>query len=383
MDNPNQLPEKRYEFSAVLNGDVIQELAQEIKAVWPAFEAQKFHQIAANGLEGKAIKERSQWVANQLHAFLPTSFATAGDLLIRALGPDLTQPTGEHVSSFRYMPYGEYVSVHGLAEEDLVLSARFLYEMTSRFTAEFAIRPFLKKYPERMLAYLQEWVTDKNVHVRRLVSEGTRPRLPWGERVKIYDGDYTPILALLSQLHQDPDLYVRRSVANHLNDLTKDRPEMVIQLLQQWKKEQPHKDLDWVIKHSLRTLIKAGYPAALALIGYGAAPAIALENFQVIAPALPLGTQQEFSFDLISTSDQPQELLLDYTINFMKANGQQKPKVFKLKTLTLAPQERITLQKKHWFKHFSTRRLYEGAHSIQLQVNGQVQAKISFELIFP
>ncbi|MFK7796780.1 MAG: DNA alkylation repair protein [Aureispira sp.] len=382
-NNPNQLPEKVYEFSAVLNAEVVQELAQEIKAVWPPFEAQQFHQTTRAALEGKAIKERSQWVAEQLYRHLPQSFAQAGTILIQALGPPLKTTTGEHTSAFRYMPYGAYVSQYGLAEDDLELALQLMYEVTSRFTAEFAIRPFLKKYPQQLLSYLQRWVKDENVHVRRLVSEGTRPRLPWGARVTVFDANYQPILDLLSQLYQDPDLYVRRSVANHLNDLTKDRPAMVIQLLQQWQKEGSSEQLDWVIKHSLRTLIKAGDPTALALIGYGQQPQVAIENFEVAQAALPLGQQQRFSFELVSTSDEVQELLLDYTVYFMKANGAQKPKVFKLKTLTLGAKERVRFNKKHWFKHFSTRRLYAGAHQIQLQINGQVMAKIAFELVFP
>lgn len=383
MDTPNQLPQKQYEFSAVLNAHAVQQLAKEIKAVWAAFKEQEFCQKTVVGLEGKAIKERSKWVATQLYAYLPKTFAQAGNLLIGALEPKSTLATEEQISSFRYMPYGQYVGEYGLAEQDLALSARFMYEMTSRFTAEFVIRPFLKKYPKQMLAYLQDWVKDENVHVRRLVSEGTRPRLPWGERVKAYDDNYAPILALLSQLHSDSALYVRRSVANHLNDLTKDRPEMVIELLQKWQREQPHEHLEWVIKHSLRTLIKAGHSGALALIGYGQTPSVAIENFQVAFGEMPLGQQQVFSFDLVSTSEKSQELLLDYTVFFMKANGQQKPKVFKFKTLCLAPQERLSLQKKHWFKHFSTRRLYAGVHSIQVQVNGQAKASIDFELVFP
>lgn len=383
MNNPNQLPEKQYEFSAVLNEQVLQELAQEIKAVYPAFEGDKFYQQAAADLEGKAIKERSQWVAEQLHKHLPSNFSQAGKILIDALGPSLNKTTGEHTSAFRYMPYGEYVSEHGLEEKDLPLAAQFMYEMTSRFTAEFAIRAFLKKYPQQMLHYLQQWVKDENEHVRRLVSEGTRPRLPWGARVKVYDANYQPILDLLSQLHADPSLYVRRSVANHLNDLTKDRPALVLELLQQWQQKQPHEHLDWVIQHSLRTLIKKGHQGALALLGYGKTPTIQLENFKVAHPQLSLGQQQEFSFDLVSTSEQAQKLLLDYKVYFMKANGQQNPKVFKLKTLTLAPQERLSFNKKHWFKHFSTRRMYTGLHSIELQINGQVQGQVEFELVFP
>ncbi len=383
MKDPNTLPEKQYEFSAVLNEAATRQIAQEIQSAWPEFDAQGFYDSVAPQLDGQALKVRSQLIADQLAQYLPSSFAQAGAILTRSLGTRLQSTSGEHVSAFRYLPHGQYVSQHGLAEEDLAIAADFLYEMTQCFTAEFAIRPFLKKYPTPMLDYLQQWVKDENEHVRRLVSEGTRPRLPWGVRVKAYDANYQPIIALLEQLHADPSLYVRRSVANHLNDLTKDRPELVLATLKRWKEEQAHDELDWLIKHSLRTLIKAGHAGALALLGYGQTPAVAIEQLRVAQPQLPLGVQQEFSFELVSTSAAPQELLLDYLVYFTKANGQQKSKVFKLKTLTLAPKERLSFQKKHWFKHFSTRRLYAGTHRIELQINGQPQAAIDFELVFP
>lgn len=375
-------PEKQYEFSAILSPDLILGIAQTLKAVDPAFDAEGFYKKTAPGLEGKLIKERAQWVADQFYHYLPKDPSIAIEQLTQSLGPKLGD-AANMAKGFQYLPHGTYVSQHGLAPALFEASTHFLYEMTQRFSAEFAIRPFLMRYPERMLHLLRQWAQDPSQHVRRLVSEGTRPRLPWGKRVTAYDADYTPILMLLKQLHNDPELYVRRSVANHLNDLTKDRPTLVLDTLEQWQQAMPNPALDWVTKHALRSLIKVGNARALALMGFATNPALRVERLAVATPELLLGSKQVIHLELVSTSDQEQQLLIDYLVFFKKANGQLKPKVFKWKTLSLGAGERLVLEKKHLFKSFSTRRMYAGEHRIALQINGTVLKEASFELLFP
>lgn len=375
-------PEKQYEFSAVLSPDLIREIGTDIQAIDPNFNALAFYEKAAPGLAGKLIKERAQWVADCLHDYLPKNPSTAIELLTQSLGPKLDDAVN-FGPAFKYYPHGAYVSQHGLEPAQFEVATRFLYEMTQRFSAEFAIRPFLTHYPERMLPLLRQWAQDPSQHVRRLVSEGSRPRLPWGKRVKAYDADYAPILALLKQLHNDPELYVRRSVANHLNDLTKDRPALVLDALEHWQATLPSPELDWVTKHALRSLIKAGDARTLALLGFAPDPALRVERLAVATPQLPLGNKQLITVELVSTSAQEQQLLIDYLVFFKKANGQLSPKVFKWKTLALSAGARLVLEKKHLFKPFSTRRLYAGEHRIALQVNGTVLAETHFELVFP
>lgn len=253
--------------------------------------------------------------------------------------------------------------------------------MTKRFSAEFAIRAFLAKYPTRMLKKLQEWVLDENQHVRRLVSEGTRTRLPWAPRVTAYDDDYSVIIALLTTLRNDSELYVRRSVANHLNDLTKDRKELVLTTLESWnKKTNPR--INWLTKHALRTLVKAGDVKALKILGFSGQPQIEVRNFELDQQRLMLGEQLSFSFEIESKSKNIQPLIVDYIVYFKKANGTQSPKVFKLKIVDLAVDKPLKIVKKQRFQHLSTRVLYEGAHSIALQINGQDFGKRDFELVF-
>jgi 3-methyladenine DNA glycosylase AlkC len=314
-----------------------------------------------------------------MYDLLPKDFGVAGQIILDSFCREIegVSLTGENV--FFYMPHGVYVSRYGLEEAHFELATTFIYEMTKRFSAEFAIRPFLEKYPEKMLQKLQLWVKDDNQHVRRLVSEGSRPRLPWASRVTAFDNNYSIILDLLDQLKNDPELYVRRSVANHLNDLTKDRAPIVLNLLSRWNKKAT-KDTQWITKHALRTLIKAGNKGTLALLGYNDNIQIEVANFELDSTNLNVGEKLTFSFDIISKSKETQALVVDYIIYFVKSNGTQSPKVFKLKNISLEGNTTITIQKKQLFQHFSTRVLYEGQHAIELQINGQSFGKKDFNL---
>ena len=374
-------PEKQYEFSDVINLSVVQQIAQSIQQVWKPFDAVGFEEAIAPTLSTLAFKERANLIATAMYDFLPKDFGQTGQLLLDSFGSELTSLDFSGASVFMYMPHGVYVSRYGLEEAHFELAATFLYEMTKRFSAEFAIRPFLAKYPKRMLEKLVQWVRDDNQHVRRLVSEGTRPRLPWAARVTAFDADYSVIINLLEQLKNDPELYVRRSVANHLNDLTKDREELVVDTLQTWN-QKPTKYITWITKHALRTLVKAGNTQALALLGFSNQPAIEVADFKLNTKQLQLGEELHFSFDVVSKSNAVQPLMVDYILHYKKANGKQAPKVFKLKIVDLKPQQTLSLKKKQRFQHLSTRLLYAGLHKVELQINGQRFGEEAFELVF-
>lgn len=377
----NKKPAKRYEFRDVINPKVVQIIGESIQAILPSFDAKTFYAVVAPKLPDLGLMERGSAISDQLYEQLPKDFAEAGTILLTSLAKAEESEQWAGNDSFFFLAHGMYVSRYGLAEEHFELSTKFLAEMTKRFSAEFAIRPFLETHPERMLKVLQQWAVDDNVHLRRLVSEGTRPRLPWGTRLSIYDENYQPILDLLTQLRNDPELYVRRSVANHLNDLTKDRASLVIELLKEWQ-QTPNKKIEWIIKHALRSLIKAGDQAALALLGYSENPNIEVQNFELSTDQLNLGEQLSFSFDLHSKATKKQPLMVDYIVYFMKANGKTAPKVFKLKPMVLKAGEQVHIQKQQRFQHYSTRVLYPGNHSIELQINGKSYGKCSFELVF-
>ncbi len=370
------MPEN-FQIRDVFNPQVVSQLAASLNSVWPAFDPVSFCENINPRLPQLTFSERSQLITDVLAKHLPDDFPTAVDVLLKSLPGKIEKQEIEGYDGFMIMPLSIYVSQHGL--EHFELSMQALYEMTQRFTAEFAIRFFIEKYPERTLAVLAEWATDPNPHVRRLVSEGTRPLLPWAMRLQQFVKNPTPTLRLLDLLKNDPELFVRRSVANHLNDHAKNHPDLVVETLNRWKSEHPVEETDWLVKHATRTLVKKGHPGALELIGFKKGADVKVENLTV-TPAVKTGDYLEFSFDLVSTGKKPQKLVIDYVIYFKKADGSLAPKVFKMTTKSLPPGERISLQKRHSFRKITTRVYYPGEHEMAIQINGIENGKTHFKL---
>lgn len=363
-------------LKSYINRAMVGQLAEQIEQVYAAFAVEPFVEEASGGLEGLKLKERVAFIAAALHKHLPSDYAEALKILLAILGaPELSE---EEVLTEWYdlMPLAYFVEAYGLEYFELSMGA--MYEITKRHTSEFAVRPFLMRYPERTLERLQAWVTDENLHVRRWVSEGTRPRLPWGSHLPAFIADPQPVLRLLEPLKNDPSLYVRRSVANNLNDISKDHPELVIQTLTRWHDGASEETL-WIIRHALRTLLKQGHPDALRLLGYGT-PQVSLHDLRIEPPLLQFGQSLRISFTLQSESAERQSLMIDYLIHFVKANGKTRPKVFKLSKKSLKSGQTIELQKKHAIKAITTRRYYAGSHRVEIQVNGQILAGAEFEL---
>ena len=276
------------------------------------------------------------------------------------------------------MSQNDFVAKYGLDYFDISMQA--LYQMTKRFTAEGAIRAFIQKYPDRTLTVLQQWAEDPNCHVRRLVSEGTRPRLPLAPRLRDFIRDPRPVLALLEQLKADPELMVRRSVANNLNDIAKDHPDLVVETLARWK-QAADPATQWIAGHAARTLLKQGHMGALALLGYPAENNISVASFQLNQTSVRMGEDLVFAIEILSTTDAPQNLLIDYVVHHLKANGKLAPKVFKLAKKRLGPRAMLSLTKRHAFRPLSTRVYYPGRHALELQINGQRWGWQEFELV--
>lgn len=275
------------------------------------------------------------------------------------------------------MANDDYVGVYGLdfPEESL----ECLGTISELFSAEFAIRPFIEQYPDLCQKKFEQWIQSDDEHVRRLVSEGTRPRLPWGKQLKELKRDPRPSLPLLKALLDDDSLYVRKSVANHLNDISKDHPELLIQfatehLLVDSAKRQ------WILKQAARTLIKAGHPGVWPLIG--CEPDVKLKDVSLSLDRqeISLGDSVIFKFQARSSNDLVQKLVIDYAVHYQSAKGAARRKVFKLKSFDLAANEKIELEKKIIFKPLSTRRLYAGEHRIEILINGESYGKESFDL---
>jgi len=243
-------------------------IAESIADVYPKFDARAFQHTAEAGLDSLELKQRGAHVADALRAHLPSDFPAAAEILIKSMGPVLAETEGNGLATFFYFPHTFFIATAGLDHFDDGMRANL--EVTQRFTAEFSVQPFIERYPKPSLKLLKQWARHENAHVRRLVSEGTRPRLPWAPRLRAFSKTPEIPLALLDQLKDDPEQYVRRSVANHLGDLLKDEPELIYATCERWIDEvagtrvpdETRKARHWIIRHAVRLPAKKGEPRA-------------------------------------------------------------------------------------------------------------------------
>ncbi len=365
---------------ALFNETKVKYLADLFVAADRSFNKKQFVREVVKKFPELELKARIGWMADVLTRYLPTYPSEAMRLIVRALPPELDPSlSDDDFGQFILAPLGEYVVRHGCTNEYVEQALDTLYEITKRFSMEDAIRTFLNVYPTETLARLDVWVGDSNYHVRRLVSEGTRPLLPWSRRLSL---DYQVPIKYLDILYADRTRYVTRSVANHLNDISKKDPELVIVTLTRWQKEgnQDQKELDWITKHALRTLIKKGNQDALQLIGFGRADGCRVTDLSLKEKTLKRGDRFEFSCTVEADGDTA--LLVDYVIDFVKVRGATKPKVFKLKQVTLKAWEAVVLQKFHHLKADATTfTVRPGVHTLTIQVNGLPTKSETFTVI--
>ena len=364
-----------------LSDAAVGRIGQALIGLQPNIDKALFQRKAMQGLEALELKERVTHIIEVLHEFLPTDFAKAAKLLKRL--PSLWDKgsADDPLRGFAAWPLIDYVGVYGLKHPDIALET--LEKLTELFSAEFAIRPLLLTHPQIARRYLKEWSVHSSEHVRRLASEGTRPRLPWGIQLKPFVDDPSPNIPLLNTLKNDPSLYVRRSVANHLNDIAKDHPDTVISLCKKWHSKKVSEEVLWVIKHATRTLVKAGHPEVFPLLGYSEQVAIKKPTITLESSALTLGDSLCFSLDIHSCGSTPQKLDVDFALHLVKANGRRQAKVFKLKSVDLAPKQVCKLTKVHQIRPISTRKYYSGTQILEILVNGKGVAECEFELSVP
>jgi 3-methyladenine DNA glycosylase AlkC len=362
----------------LFNAGSVGDLAAEIAATLPDFDADRFVSDTLAGFPARELLQRLDWIVDCLEPHLSRDFPAMADQLQAAMPPPLDPSrTDDDFGRFIHAVPGILAVRHGL-EDHCDRALDLLYAATQRFSMEFYIRPFLNRWPDQTLARLAGWADDSNYHVRRLVSEGTRPKLPWAKAVTL---GHDQTLPLLDRLHADPTRYVTRSVANHLNDIAKTQPDLVTGRLHTWRDEarQTSPELDWMTRHALRTLIKSGHAEALTLMGYDPDAKITA-RINVTSDRVRIGDVLEFTCNLGAAAKTP--VLVDYVIGFRKAGGKSAPKVFKLKQSVVAAGEPLVLTKRHKLKGDATTfRLYPGAHTVSLQVNGRIVAQAEFELV--
>lgn len=344
-----------------------QSLARELAALAKPFREKMFLLSVLEGLEERTLMQRLHQCAVAVDTALPGSFREKVEVL-RSLAPKI-----EH--GFVAIFLSDFVASFGLHDFDFSLES--LREFTKHGSAEFAVRPFIMADQKRALKTMHRWAEDECEHVRRLASEGSRPRLPWGMRLPSLVADPTPAAPILEALKGDEALYVRKSVANHLNDITKDHPDWVVERLEGWDLRDDRQS--WIAKHACRTLIKRGHPRALQLFGF--AEGADVEAMLTLSlTSLSLGQRLGLSATVTSTSRKPQRLVIDYVIHYVKASGGSAAKVFKWTEMELKGGEKLELSKTQVIRDFTTRKHYPGNHKVELQINGQRVASAAFDL---
>lgn len=369
--------EEKFQLREIFNAELVQGLGDKIENAWPEFKNKQFVQEISSQLGDLSFGDRSSLIADSLKKFLPPDYQEAVKILIDALGPENQDESIEGYGGFDVMPQCLFVSRNGLDDYDTSIHA--LYEMTKRFTAEGDIRPFIKKYPKKTMEYLMNLTQDPSPFARRLASEGTRPRLPLTSRLADFQKDPQPVIDILEQLKEDPNLMVRRSVANNFNDISKDNPDAVVETLERWSQIK-NPNTQWLISHSLRTILKQGHPGALKIMGYDPDSKVEVANFQISSETIQMGEDLSFQIEILSQEAKACKLMVDFVVYFMKANGKLAPKVFKGGNKTIKAGEVLHFQKKHSFKEMTTRKHYPGLHRIEVQINGKRVANKEFVL---
>lgn len=363
----------------LFNADRVQFLARQFSAADRRFDAVGFERAVLRRLKDLELKQRIAHIAETLEDFLDDDFSVAAQQIVAALPPELDpSKTDDDFGDFILAPLGEFVVRRGMASKHVLLSLKTLKEITKRFSMEDSLRAFINRHSERTLRELNRWVTDHHYHVRRLVSEATRPRLPWSVRLTM---DHTVPLPLLEPLHADPTRYVTRSVANHLNDISKVDPSLVLETLARWRKlglQQP-KELEWMCQHALRTLIKQGHAPTMQFMGVRPKPKVSVSPIELLRSTIAAGESLDFAVTI--TAAQDESLIVDYVIEFLKSNGSYSSKVFKAKKFVIRGGETVAIRKRHPLRaNATTYRLFPGTHRVSIQVNGRACSSASFEL---
>lgn len=355
----------------LFNKETVTYLCSLVKEVYPFFQSDDYIRESLEHFPQLELKERMTFMTSLLYSYLPKDFEEATGLLLQSLQGVTSD------SMFTFGSYCEYVTTYGCSDNYVDYSLDLLCEFTKWFSSEFAIREFITRYPEESFVKMEACSLSDNLHQRRFASEGLRPKLPWAKGITF---DYKKGASILNNLYYDQERYVTRSVANHLNDISKIDPDFVLDLLGKWQEEgkQEKAELDYMINHSLRTLIKKGHLGTLEFLGFHHSPKIKVSPLRISTPNIAIGDSLVFSFDIEALEDEA--LIVDYQVTYPMASHKQSTKIFKLKKTLFEKGKQITLDKKHPFRVMTTKKLYPGTYELAIQINGQLYAHNTFEL---
>ncbi|MCL2803417.1 MAG: DNA alkylation repair protein [Micrococcales bacterium] len=352
----------------MFNPTSLRQFALAIQSVCGSFKVEEFLESTLDETwDSLELLARGRQISTNLGRFLPQDYRAAIGVF------DQVVPTYDGPGLF-CIP--DFVEIYGQEEDDWDFSVAALGRYTQYASSELAVRPFIIKHEDRMMAQMYAWSKDENEHLRRLASEGCRPQLPWAPALTSFKQDPTPILPILEQLKADPSQYVRRSVANNLNDISKTHPDLVVKLAQDWFGE--NEDTNWIVKHACRTLLKQANREVLAIFGFLGAESIVVEGFELGTQSVQLGGDLVFSFEIAAKA--PTKVRLEYAIDYVKANGKRNRKIFQISELSLKTGDKRQYNKTQSFADMSTRKHYPGTHSITLITNGAEREAHDFEV---
>lgn len=374
-------------FKNIYNEQCLDRFTKDLQRVVDGLDAREFvsHVMDAEW-ENREYKQRIRHMATVLHTFLPHDYKEATSKILELLDcvkqtlPDFSRidDTKFQLLTLEYGPVlGDYIEQYGL--DDYETSVKAIEKITQFTSCEFAVRPFIIKYPDRMMAQMLAWSGHPHWGVRRLASEGCRPRLPWAMALPHLKANPAPILPILENLKNDPSRFVRLSVANNLNDIAKDNPRTVIDLAKRWKGES--EKTDWVVKHGCRTLLKQGNAEVMKLFGFDSVEHIGIEDFHIASPRVSIGDSLEFAFNLVNHHDKRTKIRLEYAVYYQKANGTLAKKVHKISEKEYAGHSTTPVSRKHSFRVVTTRKLHPGLHQVAVVINGNESQRHDFNLI--
>lgn len=352
--------------------EFLNKLSERIAAAYKEFETKRFIEtVLDEDWEDLSLKARMRKIAETLGKFLPGEYSDALQILFAV---------DAHCTGFEYTIFSDFVEVYGQSDGHWEISMEALEKFTKLSTSEFAVRPFILKDQKRMMEQLKVWATSENEHVRRLASEGCRPRLPWGVSLPSFKNDPTLVLEILEILKADESKYVRKSVANNLNDIAKDNPEIVLEMAKRWIGN--NNNTDWIVRHGCRTLIKKTNAEIMSLFGYSAYDVVRCSSasISISTDEFSIGDSCEVEYTIEISEGDSIRVRVEYGIDYIKANGKPSRKAFLLSDKTVSGGVTLNAKRKHSWADLSTRKHYPGEHKIVLLINGLEVSSTSIKL---
>lgn len=358
----------------IFNPIFFEHLTTAIKSRLPDFNDQHFiNRIFDIAWEKKELKQRVRHISTTLKNYLPGAYPDQVKIIVGII-EDLKKEGRK--GGFEYIFFPDFIEQFGL--EDLNISLESIESITEFISCEFAIRPFLLKYPDKVMSQMVQWSKHPHPNVRRLSSEGCRPRLPWAMAIPQLKKDPSPVFPILNNLKNDPSLFVRKSVANHLNDIAKDHPSIVIGIANKWKGTS--KETDWIIRHGCRTLLKKADKNIYSLYDLNPQANCRIMNFKLSKNRISQDERLQFSFKLEPVKKQVSKLRIEYAIYYMKSNGKQNKKIFQLTENNFNKDQYYSFTRNQSFHDLTTRKHYPGKHKIAIVVNGREMVTKDFWL---